>query len=327
VPAPQPGEVIDRARDEATWTATAPGAYAPDSDTAADWKQGNAWLDGRVLRPGQSFFGYPTFTVQAITLYASPDSSFEQVTAAIDGARASIDLNIYDFTLVPLAEKLAAAVVRGVKVRLLMEAGSGKQLYDQERYMAQLVAEAGGEVRWIVNDPGSGINGRYVYNHAKYAVIDGHITVVQSENMVRHGTPPDPSFGNRGWGAVVEDQSLAAYMSRVFVADWSPLYGDVVPYQPGTPFGPPAPGFVPETGVLAGSYPHPFPPLTLREPVAVTPVLAPDHALLQTKGVIGLMRSARESLLIEQQYIHMNCAYSTKKRQALEPAAFRYFTM
>lgn len=176
VPSPSAGEIIDRAKDEAGWTAQQPGPYLGDTDTATDWKQGKAWIDGRVYRPGQTWFGYPTYRAESVTAYASPDTAFTAVADVIDGARQSIDLNIYDFTQVPIAQKLAAAARRGVAVRMIMEAGSPRQLYDQERYMAKLVAEAGGQVRWIVHDPESGVAGRYVYNHAKYAVVDGRTT-------------------------------------------------------------------------------------------------------------------------------------------------------
>ncbi|HWI53042.1 MAG TPA: phospholipase D-like domain-containing protein [Symbiobacteriaceae bacterium] len=305
VPSPVKGEIIDRARDEASWSAQQPGAYLPDTDTAADWKQGKAWIDGRVYRPGQTWFGYPTYRADSVTAYTSPDSAFAAVTDLIDGARQSLDLNMYDFTQVPIAERLAAAARRGVAVRIIMEAGSPNQLTDQERYMAKLVVEAGGQVRWIVNDPSVGVLGRYVYDHAKYAVVDGRTTLVQSENFVRHGTPSDPTFGNRGWGAVVADTALASYMQRVFEADWNQTYDDLMDYKPGTPYGPPPAAFVPETGALTGTYPHPFPRLTVRS-VSVTPVLAPDHTLLDTMGIIGLMRGARESILIEQQYVHLH---------------------
>ncbi|HWI61264.1 MAG TPA: hypothetical protein VNT75_05490 [Symbiobacteriaceae bacterium] len=138
------------------------------------------------------------------------------------------------------------------------------------------------------------------------------LTLVQSENFVRHGTPQDPSFGNRGWGAVVTDADLATYMKRVFEADWNQAYGDLMSYQPGTPYGPPPADFVPETGITSGTYPHPFPLLTVRN-VPVTPILAPDHTLLESRGIIGLMRDARESILIEQQYIHLHCDVCTKE--------------
>jgi hypothetical protein len=278
VPAPAPGQLLSRARDELTWSDAGPGLYVSDTDTAADWKQGKAWISERILRPGQTQFGEPTFKAASVTAYTSPDNAYATVAAAIDGARQSIDLNIYDFTELSIAQKLAAAVGRGVHVRMIMEAGSAKQLYDQERYMAKVVAEAGGQVRWIADDVSGGMPGRYVYDHAKYFVIDGHLSVIQSENLVRHGTPADPSYGNRGWGAVVDDTGLAAYMKRVFEADWSNAYGDVADYKPGTPFGPPPADFVPDTSPLTGDYPHPFPALTERGPVTVTPMLASQYA-------------------------------------------------
>ncbi|MDF2629683.1 MAG: hypothetical protein K0R39_3514 [Symbiobacteriaceae bacterium] len=316
VPSPLAGEIIDRARDDAAWSALEPGPYRRDTDTAADWKQGSAWVDGRVYRPGQTWFGIPTYRAESVTAYASPDNAYEAVADVIDGARRSIDLNVYDFTQVPIAQKLAAAVRRGVEVRVLMEAGSPRQLYDQERYMAQVVMEAGGQVRWIVNDPAGGAPGRYVYNHAKYIVADGRTTLVQSENFVRHGLSQDPSFGNRGWGAIVTDTSLATYMGRVFEADWSTAYGDVMEYRAGTPYGPPAPGFVPETEVLTGTYPHPFPQFTVRG-VSVTPLLSPEHTLLEAKGIQGLLHSAKESILIEQQYVQVHCAKFPKTISAM----------
>jgi cardiolipin synthase A/B len=304
-PAPPKGVVLDRARAEAGWLETGPAPYAPDTDTAADWKQGSEWMDLRVLRPGQTWFGLPTFRVADLTVYASPDATYAVLTGLIDRARRSIDITMYDFYLVSVAEKLAEAVQRGVAVRVLIEADSAQRIANQERYVARVVAAAGGQVRWILDDPGRGYPGRYVYNHAKYVLVDGELTLVQSENLSASGTPADPTAGNRGWGALARNPALTAYMAQVFEADWSPAHGDVVAFEEGTPFGGPDADFVPNTEVPAGTYRHPFGPLVVQEPVTVTPVLAPDHSLLQTQGVIGLMRSARESLLIEQQYIHL----------------------
>ena len=325
VPSPAQGEVIDRARDESTWTNLRPGTYASDTDTAADWKQGQEWVDRRVLRPGQTWFGAPTFAAESVTLYASPDNTYATLMATLDRATRSIDLNVYDFSVVPLAERLADAARRGVKVRLLLEAGSAGRILDQERYMAKLVQEAGGQARWMVNHPGRGIIGRYVFNHAKYGVIDGRLSFVQSENFVRHGTAPNPSYGNRGWGVVVENQPLAVYLARLFAADWDPAFADSVPYKEGTLFGPPPDDFEPETGAYEGDYLAPFPAVRIRGPVKVTPVLAPDHGLLESMGIIGLMRSAQESIRIEQQYAHVNCGYGTRKGPAGRVLSCRAF--
>ncbi len=309
--APARGTVLDRARDESRWTGRGPGPYRADTNSAADWKQGVDWVDRRTLRPGQTWFAYPTYTARGVTAYASPDSSYSVLAGLIDRARSEIVLNVYSFTNLMIAARLADAARRGVEVRLLLEAGSVGGLDDQERTAAKMVHEAGGEVRWILNQPGSGVYGRYVYNHAKYGVVDGRTTFVQSENLGRHSIPADPSVGNRGWGVLVEEEGLAEYFGRVFDADWNPGHGDIFPYREGTNFGPPAPGFIPETEVPTGHYPHPFPSLEVREPVRVTPVLAPEHALLATKGISGLIRSARESILVEQLYIQVHCAVFT----------------
>jgi cardiolipin synthase len=303
VPAPKPGEILDRARTEASILGGGPPEYQPDTDTAADWKQGATWLDERAYRPGQTWFGAPTFHPTQVTLYSTPDSAFALLAPLIDAATRSIDLEVYDFTVAELAERLGAAAKRGVKVRLLLEAGTVAGLYDQERWVAAQVAADGGEVRWILNDPKAGYPGRYIYDHSKWGVIDGQAAFVQSENWVRHGVAVDPSFGNRGWGALVTDPAFAAYLTQVFASDWQTLFGDVQQFGV-PPFGGPAPDFTPETKRLTGSYPAPFKSLTVTEPVSLTPVLAPEHALLETGGIIGLLRSARTSVLIQQQYIH-----------------------
>lgn len=303
IPLPREGEILDRARTEGSiLDGTAP-VYAPDTDSAADWKQGATWLDERSYRPGQTWFGAPSFKPERVTVYSTPDSTYSVLSQAIAGAQATIDFEIYDFSLVQLAEAMAAAVKRGVKVRLLIEAGTVAGLYDQERWAAEQVATAGGEVRWILNDPKAGFPGRYIYDHSKWGVIDGRHVIVQSENWVRHGIAVDPSFGNRGWGALVEDQAFGDYLTRVFEADWRLTFGDVQRFGV-PPFGGPGPEFKPETTLLTGRYPAPFKALTVDGGVTLTPILAPDHALLETGGIIGLIRSAHSSVLIEQQYAH-----------------------
>lgn len=312
VPEAQKGEIMDRARDEQTITAASPGLYAADTDMARDWWQGDAWKDLRIYQRGQTFAPYPTFQARAVTAYSSPDTTYRTLAGLIDGARKSIDLCIYEFHLVQLAEKLAAASRRGVKIRLLLEGGPVGGVVDQGRFVAKMIRDAGGEVRFLIHDSQNLAWSRYTFVHAKYGVVDGRRTFVQSENLKPTGTPVDPTAGNRGWGIVIDDDGFGSFMTAVFKADWNPAFRDSFPYTAGTPFGPPAPGFIPDKRVPGGQYPHPFPALTVTGPIDVTPVLAPDHSLLQTKGIIGLMRSARHSLLIEQQYAHLNYAWFSK---------------
>lgn len=308
------GEVLDRARDEAAISAESAGKYLPDTDTAADWWQGSTWKDLRIYQRGQTFLPYPTFLARSVTAYSSPDSSFATLVALFRGAQRRIDICVYEFHLVQLAEEVAAAAARGVQVRLLLEGAPVGGVVDQGRYVSRMIHEAGGQVRYLIHDSPNQIWSRYAFVHAKYGVIDGERLFVQSENFKVTGTPVDPTAGNRGWGVVVADEGLAAYMTEVFEADWNPAFRDSYPYTEGTRFGAPAPGFVPDRDVPSGEYPHIYPPLTVPGPIIVTPVLAPDHALLETKGIIGLIRGARESLLVEQQYAQVCCAMLTTRQ-------------
>jgi len=160
-PAPSKGEVLDRARDEASWTAEQAGHCARDTDTARDWKQGDTWMDLRIYRPGQTWFPYPTYQVSQVAAYASPDSSYAVLTKAIDLARERIDIFVYEFSMILIAERLAAAAKRGIQVRVHLEIGSFNRLYDQKRYVAKLITDAGGEVRSIL-PLATGAGGRWL---------------------------------------------------------------------------------------------------------------------------------------------------------------------
>jgi len=59
---------------------------------------------------------------------------------------------------------------------------------------------------------------RYMYFHAKYAVIDDDSSVVTSENWGDRNFGPNAS-GSRGWGVVVEDGDTADYLTQVFETD------------------------------------------------------------------------------------------------------------
>jgi phosphatidylserine/phosphatidylglycerophosphate/cardiolipin synthase-like enzyme len=140
--------------------------------------------------------------------------------------------------------------------------------------------------------------------HAKYGVIDGERAFVQSENWRYTGLAIDPTYGNRGWGVVVHDPGVASFLTQVFGSDWNPDMPDSVPFTPGDPvYGDPSPDFAPDRTVPRGPYRHPFPAVTFPGPHTVTPILAPDHSLYQSRGILGLIRGARKTLYVEQQYI------------------------
>lgn len=292
IPGVSEGVILERDRDEIT-------SEYQDSDTGADWD------DLRVYTAGQSHWPYPPFTFTGnVTAYASPDSSFQVLANLVDSALASIDLNIYEFHNLYLMDKILNAIQRGVKVRIFVEGNPVGGLSDEQRYVSQQIVKAGGQVRYIITDDANDIHDRYTFDHAKYAIIDGKKVFVESENWKNTGVPVDPSTGNRGWGVIVDNIDLAGFFTQVFEDDWNPAFRDSYPYTIGTAYGEPASTFIPDRTVPTGAYISPFAPANFTDTFTVSPVLAPDSALLTTKSILGLMKNARKTLYIEQLYIH-----------------------
>ncbi len=292
------GEVYARIRDNQT-------GQPVDLGNRHDWKQGDRWLPLRSFRVGQSDFPAPTFSVRGqVTASVAPDCSYAAVVSLLAGARRSIDLNLYQMTSVPLCEQLLAAQARGLTVRVFLDGTPFGRILEKTRYLAQQLADHGVAVRWMIHDHRQGVGKRYRFNHAKYAVIDGATVLVWSENWSAHSFPAESAGGNRGWGLFVECRSLARYFTKVFEADWDPGRPDSIPFLPGHPYwgglDKDPDGNRREPGY---GYRRQFQPLTLAGHCRITPLLAPDHALVETGGIIGLLRRATTSVEIQTQYI------------------------
>jgi cardiolipin synthase len=319
------GEVMFRARDEATITATSAGTFTTDTDTATDWKWGTQWRTDRTFAAGQSFIPYPSYTYTGnLTVYSMPDTAYSVLSNLVDSATSTIDLNLYEFHLAQLKDKLVAARQRGVAVRVFLEGGPVGGLVDQGKWVAQELYNAGAQVRFIVNDSTTNRFQRYAYDHAKYGLIDGTKVFVESENWKNTGVPVDTSAGNRGWGAVIENASYAAFMkTNVFDFDWNPNMPDSYSFTPGDPtYGGPTAGYVPDTSVPTGTYVSPFASQTFGGTHTVTPVVIPEDGLLETKGIIGLIKSATKTLYVEQLYIYKYWGSGTSCNEVTCPDLF-----
>ncbi|MBO5432221.1 phospholipase, partial [Methanocorpusculum sp.] len=241
--------------------------------------------DMRVFKIGQSDFAPQTFTAERVTLFVSPDCSHEVITDVIRDADESILLSMYEFTSVPLAEALAEAEHRGVAVTILMEGGPVGGISDSEKGVLNFLSRNGAEIFTIESE--GNLPARYRYLHTKYLVADGEVTVVLSENFKDSGIP-ESGYGNRGWGAAVEDSGVAEYFAEVFADDlagydiyrWTET-GDSLPQK-----------------TTAEQVVTIFKPLTV-ENVRVTPVISPDTSFL----VGSALDSAKHSVDIQQAYI------------------------
>jgi hypothetical protein len=224
------GVILERDRNETT------GKYE-DTDSVANWD------DYRIYVVGQSHFPYVTFSFNGtVTVFTSPDSSFREIANAIENANESIYVNVYLFHNLYLMDHLIEAINRSVNVKVLLEGDPVNRIDDTENYIAEQIVNAGGEVRFMIDD--EGIHDRYKYDHAKYAIIDNRSTMVMSENWKNTGVPVNTTFGNRGWGIIIYNPNVTNYFRDVFFEDWKPESKDSFTFTCDDPdYGCPPPDF------------------------------------------------------------------------------------
>lgn len=256
----------------------------------------------RPYRPGQSHYVPEAFRIEGnITGFTSPDSSFETLMGALGEARRTLFINVYQFHNPYIMDRVANLSKDGVDVKLLLEGGPVGGVTDYQRYVSTVLNESGAHVRYMISDRDEGIGSRYDFDHAKYAVIDNRTLVLLSENFVTTGLPVDPSYGNRGWGVVVEDAALAKYFAEVFFHDFNPAMRDSFRYSSNhTKYGKPPEDLDMNYFVRTGAYMPRFPPRTTRGEAVITPVLSPDTSSGPTGPVISMIEGARRSIKIEQ---------------------------
>jgi hypothetical protein len=298
-----------------------------DTDTSEDWC---SYLKGQSRFPVRSF-GFNG----EVCVFVSPDSSFHEITRVIDDAKHSLDICVYNFDNHHLMEHVLNATERGVDVRVLLEADPVGGIKDDTLFIAENIDRSGGKVRF-----GEG----YAFFHAKYALIDGHTTLITTENWDYTGIPVDDTFGNRGWGIAINDENVTGYFNDVFEYDWGLAYhastnaskivqegkckfadvgrvpegrsdvlsahrpideSDFAPQnRPTTPSGN-RPSFASQNRhILGGRYDPSFKSMEISGNFTVTPVIAPDNALMR-ETIIGLIDSAEDSVYIEESYIHV----------------------
>lgn len=246
----------------------------------------------------------PSFRVGGeMIAYASPDLTFAVTKALIDAAHDTILIGIYDFTADYMRDLLVAALGRGVKVTLMLDldgATGEKPIFDA-------LDVAGAE---CVPAPSCASKEIKVFasSHEKVIVIDDEWCLVQSgnwsdnsipHNVVDGGTVPGWTTGNRDMGLAVRSKRLAAFFTRVLRRDIDLELNAA---------GPQAVGREGAEPIAAAEAVPPKPPLerfTSRrfnpaKAISMRPVLTPDNYMAV---IPGLLRSARSSICIEQQYI------------------------
>ncbi len=274
-----PGLVLMRGHDGNSWT---------DTDQPGDW------VTPRMHRIGESALDQPTFLADALTLYSSPDSSFSMLTDLVAGARERLHLHVYELRSAELADALVAAKTRtpGLDLQVLVDADPvGAD--DRDRHAT---ADALRRIQAVGGRAVLAGNGRYDDHHLKVLVADGAVAI-QSENWVPSGVPEDPSWGNRGWGAIVHDADAAAWFVAWMADDrdaWDARPFALADFDP--TFEEP-----PRRAPRVGDYAPQIAPLHIAGPIAVRPLVSPDHTQdPRTDPVAALIDGADERIVAQQ---------------------------
>jgi hypothetical protein len=286
------GQVLYRKLDQAT------GRPVPDADVAADWAQDpDDPVDGRRLRyPGwdlETFFFPRVVTPTApVTLAVAPDGAFELVSRTLASAQESILLEGYTFKSAALYRLLHDRLEAGVVVTVLLEGGTAFGIAEEELWgAAQIDQHPNGAVYFLYGSPI-----RYAFQHAKFAVIDGEVALVGTENFGPGGMPSDRkdngTTGHRGFVVAVRSPGVVAHLESVFAHDLDPAHhGDLVPYGV-EPFVLDDPSFEPVPEPDWTTYTAAFSPTLSTTGTHFTLIQAPENGLRDRDGLLGLLTRA-----------------------------------
>ncbi|HEY4056119.1 MAG TPA: phospholipase D-like domain-containing protein [Kofleriaceae bacterium] len=139
--------------------------------------------------------------------FIGPTGLQDRIGAFFDGAQTSLDVQMYLWTVKPLAQKLIDAKNRGVTVRVILdpdEAGNAA--------VEPMLTNA--------NIPWRNASSIYTYAHAKYIVRDGSAGAIMSMNF-NADAMASGSSGERNYGLIDKDPDDVKDLGAIFKQDWA----------------------------------------------------------------------------------------------------------
>jgi phosphatidylserine/phosphatidylglycerophosphate/cardiolipin synthase-like enzyme len=235
--------------------------------------------------------------------YASPDSTYAVTRRLMDAAQDEIIIGIYDFSADYMKDLVLHTMKRGVKVYLMLDIDSKDEqaLFDElKKFGCKAVPAPSCAAK---------TNRYFPSSHEKVIVIDRLWTLVQSGNYSANSIPFNVTdggdvhhfvTGNRDMGVAIRSKSLAAFFARILRADMKlELGGGAIEAAPAPP-APPHPDLVEAMPKKIPADLFQSKQFTSSTAISVAPVLSPDNYM---KVIPDFLRSAKKSILIEQQYI------------------------
>lgn len=174
----------------------------------------------------------PAYAAQAL-FGASPDNGLPLVLRAIKSAKQELIINMYEFQETAIGDAVLERIEAGIAVKLLMEGSPFSGLTPKGHRMMEVILHAmkakpndGHEFR-VMGTPAAGKKRRFVFDHAKYMVIDRTSAYISSENFSEHNYPVPGNVGNRGWHVWVNDSAVALDLAKLYAADATLTFGDI----------------------------------------------------------------------------------------------------
>jgi hypothetical protein len=187
---------------------------AGDAATERDVLPGLAPNDAVASAAFKKFFAASTFTERVtVTPLLTPDGGIyaPRILALIDSARTNFWMQTQYVTafsndpgFAALIDALASAQKRGVELRLIMS-----------QYQQETILEEMQNAGIAVNHSHVRIQNRV---HNKGMLVDGHLTVVSSQNWSAAGV-----LRNRDAGLIIDSTAIYSYFAAVFQHDWHNL--------------------------------------------------------------------------------------------------------
>ena len=140
--------------------------------------------------------------------FIGPTGLQPRLTALIDSAQTTLDVQMYLFTVRALADRIVAARTRGVAVRVILDP-------DEAGNAGVIPTLMAGGV------PPRSASKIYPFSHAKYLVIDGKTAVIMSMNF-----NSDAMTRERNYGFIDTDARDVADTAAIFAMDWALAGGE-----------------------------------------------------------------------------------------------------
>lgn len=237
------------------------------------------------------------FVADRVVTASSPDNNYEALRQFYGSAMRTIHISVYQIDNVNIGDILEDALERGVSVRILVEGSPIPKLPVAELYIAKRLSAKGAKFYFYDNANGRN-NRRFKYLHAKYGIVDGRRVIVGSANYGNNGHPLNTTAGNREWEIIVDDVRAARLFEQTFAHDIG-LEGEAVLYGSSDRYTFNDPKYKPDRSSKEGDYKLKLEPVEDHD-VLVQTVFAPDNSLDKNGALLGTLKKAKESVIVQQ---------------------------